>query len=93
MKKLLAALCITGLMAASVPAYAEYENDIDEGAVVFDVLLARPLGLASLVIGTGVFIISLPFTVPSWSIGTAADKLIAEPFKFTFARPIGKGDD
>jgi hypothetical protein len=99
MRKFLAALCVLGLLAALVPAapastaYAEYDNDVDEAAVVLDALLVRPLGLASIVIGTGVFIISLPFTLPTRSVGVAADKLLAEPFKFTFTRPIGEVQD
>jgi hypothetical protein len=93
MRKFLAALCVIALLASLTPAataYAEYDNDVDEAAVVFDVLLVRPLGLASIVIGAGVFIISLPFTLPTRSVDVAADKLLAKPFKYTFTRPIGE---
>ncbi len=93
MKKLIAILILAALVTLpSKPAYASEtaENEETGGtAIVLDVLLARPLGIASLAIGTAIFFIALPYTIPSWTIGRSADKLIAEPFKFTFLRPVG----
>ncbi len=43
-------------------------------------------------LGAGVFIIALPFTLPTGTVGTVADKLVIEPFRFTFQRPIGETD-
>ena len=59
-------------------------------AIVFDVVLARPLGLVTLVAGTAIFIVGLPFTLPTGSVGVSAKKLIADPFRFTFTRPVGE---
>lgn len=53
---------------------------------ILDLVLARPLGVAAGIIGTGIFIISLPFTIPTKSVEKAANMLIVEPFKFSFAR-------
>jgi hypothetical protein len=56
---------------------------------VADILFARPVGVATIVLGTATFILALPFAIPSQSVGRTARVLIANPFKFTFLRPIG----
>lgn len=69
----------------SVPAFAE---DLAFEATA-DILIVRPVSLAATVVGTAVFIVSLPFSIPSQSVGATAKTLVAEPFNFTFTRPIG----
>jgi hypothetical protein len=59
-------------------------------AMLADVLLLRPFGLAATILGTAVFIVALPFTLPTRSVDEAAQKLIVDPGKFTFARPLGQ---
>ncbi len=54
-----------------------------------DVIIARPVGLVSTVVGTALFIVALPFTIPSGSVAPVARALVAAPFKFTFTRPVG----
>jgi hypothetical protein len=61
----------------------------DGFVVVADVVIARPVGLVSLVIGTAFLIVATPFAVTSGSLGTTADTLVGEPFRFTFTRPLG----
>jgi len=60
-------------------------------AMTVDLLVARPLGLAATVIGTVVFVASLPFSALAGNVGDPARKLVAEPAKFTFVRPLGEG--
>ncbi len=87
MKKIAIVLFLaTVLIASSIPVYAGSDRDLD---ITADVLLVRPISLAATVVGTAVFIVSLPFTIPSGSVGAAADTLVAQPFKYTFARPVG----
>ena len=57
--------------------------------VIADVVLVRPLSLAATVIGTALFIVALPFSVPSGSVNDTARTLVAAPFNYTFSRPIG----
>ncbi len=91
MKKLFTAVCLVALlMVPSTRALGAGPDKPDGTIIVLDVLLARPLGIASIALGAGVFIIALPFTLPTRTVGTAADKLVAEPFRFTFIRPIGE---
>lgn len=61
------------------------------GMMAFDIVLARPLGLAATVVGTGLFLINLPFSEFE-SGGPAAPfkALVVRPAKFTFTRPLGR---
>jgi uncharacterized membrane protein YfcA len=53
---------------------------------MIDLVLARPIGVAAGIFGTGIFIISLPFTIPTGSVDDAAQMLVVKPFKFSFER-------
>ena len=53
---------------------------------MMDVLVARPIGIAAGIVGTAVFIVSLPFTIPTSSVDKSADMFIVRPFKFSFVR-------
>ena len=53
---------------------------------MMDLVLARPIGVAAAIFGTGVFIISLPFTIPTGSVEDAAQMLVVKPFSFSFER-------
>ncbi len=54
-----------------------------------DTLLARPLLLVSTVVGTGLFIVSLPFSALGGNVKEAGSTLVATPFKATFVRCLG----
>lgn len=58
----------------------------------FDLVMARPLGIAGTVLGTGLFVVSLPFSALGANVEEAAVRLVAEPAKFTFVRPLGEFD-
>ncbi len=93
MKKTLCALVAAlTLFAAAVPARATtaYDEEPTSGAIVFDVLFTRPLGIVATAVGAVVFVIGLPFTIPSKTVGLSADKLINDPARYTFIRPVGE---
>lgn len=54
--------------------------------IMIDVLVARPLGIVAGVLGTGLFLLSLPYTLPTGGVDEAADTFIKRPFKFSFTR-------
>jgi hypothetical protein len=62
------------------------------GVMAADALIARPLGLATTIAGTGVFIATLPFSLPSRSAGDSAWGLVGRPGGWTFVRPLGRGN-
>lgn len=89
MKKIATILFIAAFLPASTAFAAMEAREPSGEAIVFDVVLARPLGLVTLAAGTAIFIAGLPFTLPTGSVGVSAEKLIADPFRFTFIRPVG----
>ncbi|GMQ76467.1 MAG: hypothetical protein BMS9Abin01_1747 [Gammaproteobacteria bacterium] len=87
----LAVLHLPGV-ARAAGASAEPELDPPQGSrqdMIGDLVLQRPFGLANTVVGIGVWVVSLPFTIFSGSMGDAGVKLIAEPAAHTFTRPLG----
>lgn len=66
-------------------AYDDYSAD----AMALDALIARPLCLAATIVGTGLFIVSLPITAISRSTGKAAETLVGKPAQATFTRKLG----
>ena len=72
----------------------EYGNDIDgkpsAGAMAFDLVIVRPVALVATVIGTGLFFLSVPLSIIQGEPpGDPAKKLVVEPAKYTFDRPLG----
>ncbi len=68
------------------------DNQLSAGAMIGDAVLARPLGVVSLALGFGLFVISSPFSALGGNIGDAWGTLVGKPAIFTFARPLGKFD-
>jgi hypothetical protein len=66
------------------------ENSQDDIPIIIDVLILRPVGLATCVLGLAASIVAMPFAIPSNSTGKVYRALIAEPFYYTFKRPLGK---
>lgn len=84
---------IVFLLAAGIPQASA--NSSEKGkersamGMFGDLVALRPLGLAATVIGAGVFVVSLPFTLIGGYVNEASQKLVVEPFLFTFDRPLG----
>lgn len=89
----------TGLL--TLPAHAEVVQQNVSGdptytleappayAMVGDLLIARPLLIAGTIIGTGVFLVSLPFSALGGNVPEAADALIGQPGREAFVRCLG----
>lgn len=90
LRRLLAVMAIS--LVTALPAMAEEPMPADRrgGDMAFDLVLARPIGLLSVVAGSVLFVVSLPFTIPSGSMDAAADELVKKPIEFTFKRPLGQ---
>lgn len=88
-----AALALT-LGCAGFPASASDSprdpHSSDRAAdMAADAVLVRPFGVIGTVLGTAIWVVSLPFTIPSGSTGDAAQELIGKPLGYTFSRPLG----
>ncbi len=91
-KPFVTAICVVALLASSAsPAFAGGNTDVTSVAV--DVAVARPVGLAFTIVGTALFVVSLPFAAASHSVDKAANSLVVAPAKDTFTRPLGDLED
>ena len=91
---LAAVLAFTWAASPALAAEKKYAvgEDRNAPAMMFDLVVLRPLGLAGFAVGTAFFIVSLPFSVLGGNTGEAARKLVLVPAKYTFTRPLGAED-
>jgi hypothetical protein len=83
--------CATSLIhAAEDTSYTARTEAVSAEEIIADGLLLRPGGLVATVVGTAVFVVTLPFSIPTKSVDRAAQKLIVDPAKYTFVRPLGQ---
>ncbi len=85
---LIGSLCSTGWTADRL----RLDDPVIQGWSLVDLIVVRPLGIVAGVGGTVVFVAALPFTVPSGSVGNAANMFIAQPFQFSFLRQVPDPD-
>lgn len=86
------ALLLAAAVTLAGPARAQDRFGWEEpgfGEMVVDGLVVRPVGLVSTVVGTGAFIVTLPFSALGGNVGQAARELVVRPARFTFTRPLG----
>ena len=79
----------------SVPRLAMAKNDAiivekpSAVAMTGDLLVARPVMLAITVVGAGIFLVSLPFSLAGGNAKEAAETLVIKPAYTTFVRCLG----
>lgn len=94
LRRTVAALVLTTTVAAGLPAQAQQTTVITDklpgaGAMTVDLLVARPLGLATTVIGTGLFVVGLPFSLIGGNAAESGEELVIGPARATFVRCLG----
>jgi hypothetical protein len=78
---------------AGMKGFTRAPREEPSAAVVAgDALIARPIGLGLTIAGTATFLITLPMSIPSQSVGNAAEGLIVKPGGYTFVRPLGRSE-
>lgn len=77
------------LEAPEEPA-AETSSGPGIAEISLDVLLLRPIGALSTVVGMGFFVVSAPLVAPSWAFSDTWDVFVATPVDDTFSRPLGE---
>jgi hypothetical protein len=78
------------IVGQSMAANEQLPKDRASGDMFLDVVGARPLGLIAIVAGSAAFVVALPFTIFSGSVGSSADELVKRPIDYTFKRPLGQ---
>lgn len=88
-------LALTVALVLSMPqiAAAQSQTVVVEKptalAMTGDLVFARPALLVMTVIGTGVFLVSLPFSLLGGNSVEAGNTLVVQPAKATFVRCLG----
>jgi hypothetical protein len=95
MKKVVTLLLVSSLVFfhfASIAPAKEYIEDFDEkaGYMAGDLAVLRPLGIVATAVGALVYVISLPFSLAGGNEQEARQKLVIDPAKYTFSRPLGE---
>lgn len=89
-KKFIAIICALGIGLLTAE---QAKATADEGAdIMVDALVVRPVTLVGTVLGGVVFVLALPFSVPSKSVHRTADALVMKPADATFKRRMGDFD-
>jgi hypothetical protein len=68
----------------------ERSDCAQEVPVILDVLVLRPVGLAMCTLGLVAAVVALPFALPGDNVSKVYRHLIADPFEYTFKRPLGR---
>ena len=75
--------------AADTTASAD-EEGASAGAMCFDLVGVRPMGIVATTLGFVGYVVSLPFSLPGGNSGKVFKKCVKEPAKYTFVRPLGE---
>lgn len=90
---LIISLVVYPIIALTATIESETEKEQISGeAMSVDLVAARPIGLAAMLGGTVVFLVSLPFSALGGNTAEAWNSLVASPAKYTFQRPLGNFD-
>lgn len=83
-------ICSFGSVAGAQDQFARFPSEERSAeSMVFDLVLVRVLGMAGIVLGTGAFVLSLPFSAMGGNTEEAYERLMADPARYTFKRPLG----
>lgn len=81
---------ISVVLAAPASAQVQVEKrEPGPGAMTYDLVFLRPLGIVATGAGAVIFVVSLPFSALGRNVSRAGKVLVVDPFEFTFSRPLG----
>lgn len=86
------AVCLVSFplgVAAEMDTAMGEKKEADTGKMAADLLLIRPMGIVSTVLGCSIYVVSLPFSIPGGNQKEVWHTAVVEPAKFTFKRGIG----
>jgi hypothetical protein len=76
---------------SSAQAQDQYETEqATGGGMMYDFLVVRPIGMAATLLGAAFFVVALPFYAVGGNTDDAGQKLVKDPFNYTFKRPLGE---
>jgi hypothetical protein len=77
--------------SASVAAFGALDDaeDVTGERMAADAFVVRPVGAVATLLGSVVYVISLPFSYSGGNQQQAYEALVVDPAEFTFRRPLG----
>ncbi|MAG33488.1 MAG: hypothetical protein CL908_21635 [Deltaproteobacteria bacterium] len=86
-----AALLLSTAFSTSSMAQTRSQGDAANAPAAVDVMLLRPVGFVSLIVGTGLFLVLSPVVLVTrpHEIGTPFKELVVRPAKYLWVDPIG----
>ena len=86
-----ASLSMPMVAGAGTDPYGGFDSvEPTGGEMLADAFMVRPFMLVGTVLTTATFIVTLPLSALGGNVGEAANKLVVEPAKYTFVRPLGE---
>jgi hypothetical protein len=83
-------VCPFGSVVGAQDEFARFPTEERSAeSMVFDLFLLRAAGIVGVVFGTGAFVLSLPFSALGGNTDEAYQRLMADPARYTFKRPLG----
>lgn len=70
--------------------YSGCEGEPTGGMMMWDVLVMRPIGIVGTALGSVVWLVSYPFAAWGGNTDQSTQKLVTNPFEWTFQRPLGE---
>jgi hypothetical protein len=91
MKRIFTIFFSAALLFGSTPsASAAAFDDNTFEATAADIIVVRPVSFAATIIGSALFLVSLPVTAIAGNVQDTAEALVYTPGRHTFTRPVGE---
>lgn len=88
--RLVIAASLLAMSVVSTPAIAKKLDERPSTmSMVADAVLVRPVLLGTTVVGTGLYVLTLPFSLIGGNAEEAGRQFVVVPFKATFVRCLG----
>ena len=94
--KLIAGLLVMALCLSPVTAFAVDDAEIyvfkrapTGDKMAGDIAVIRPISIGCLIVSTGAYLVALPFAAMGGNAKETTQKMVVEPFNYTFRRPLG----
>lgn len=88
---LIMALCLTPVSALALDDSEIYvfKREPQGNTMAGDIVIIRPIAMGCLVLSTAAYVVALPFAALGGNTEAATQKMVKDPFNFTFRRPLG----
>ena len=83
-------IALLAMFFAGTPCFGGEEWSSRMAATSTDLFIARPFTFAATIIGSALWFVTLPITLPTKTHKDALDVMVTTPARFTFQRELGE---